>query len=433
MSLTKVTYSMINGAQINVLDYGAVGDGVTDNTTALQAAITAAEAITYDSIQTGHPTIYIPAGNYLTGALTCTKVLAIIGDGQTATFLHLKNGVTDSLFTLNAENIAGTTIDDENHYRIENMTLNGNRTDSTTTGVSHGIYCPATAWSQATQFTASCIVTNVSVSGFTGDGIHLGANRNWAYVTNTIVRYCNDNGLASFSYDSRFVSCEFGLCKNNGVRLYAGGANSFVGCNIYYNLVNIVANSFANAPSWFTNCSIDYGKEGGVRLANSSAVDCYTFTSCRFQGNSATLTNTYSDIFVECERVQVVGCQFIQSDVQTKFLVETAASCVSVAWIGNAYDQSGTAVQPYASGVTNAPAKLFLVGDNSWNLYSGGSSNFGGVTGPFKLAPYTVATVPSAVNLNGAMIYVSDETGGAVPAFSDGTNWRRVTDRAIIA
>jgi hypothetical protein len=44
---------------------------------------------------------------------------------------------------------------------------------------------------------------------------------------------------------------------------------------------------------------------------------------------------------------------------------------------------------------------------------------------------YTVAGVPSAVP-PGQMIYVSNESGGAVPAFSDGTNWRRVTDRAII-
>lgn len=47
---------------------------------------------------------------------------------------------------------------------------------------------------------------------------------------------------------------------------------------------------------------------------------------------------------------------------------------------------------------------------------------------------YTVATVPSAADKGaGAMIYVSDETGGAVIAFSDGTNWRRVTDRTIIS
>lgn len=33
----------------------------------------------------------------------------------------------------------------------------------------------------------------------------------------------------------------------------------------------------------------------------------------------------------------------------------------------------------------------------------------------------------------GAQVFVTDETGGAVMAFSDGTNWRRVTDRALIS
>ncbi len=50
-----------------------------------------------------------------------------------------------------------------------------------------------------------------------------------------------------------------------------------------------------------------------------------------------------------------------------------------------------------------------------------------------KLPDYTVATVPDASDNPNAMIFVTDETGGAVPAFSRGSDWRRVTDGAIIS
>ena len=49
-----------------------------------------------------------------------------------------------------------------------------------------------------------------------------------------------------------------------------------------------------------------------------------------------------------------------------------------------------------------------------------------------RLRSYTVATLPTA-GTAGRFAYCSNETGGAVPVFDDGTNWRRVTDRAIAA
>lgn len=52
---------------------------------------------------------------------------------------------------------------------------------------------------------------------------------------------------------------------------------------------------------------------------------------------------------------------------------------------------------------------------------------------PLGLKAYTVATLPAAVGVGvGALSYVTDAPGGAVPAFNDGTNWRKITDRTIL-
>jgi|GEM_PF-5595163 hypothetical protein len=50
---------------------------------------------------------------------------------------------------------------------------------------------------------------------------------------------------------------------------------------------------------------------------------------------------------------------------------------------------------------------------------------------PIRLPVYTVTNLPKADRFKDCWIKVSNETGGDVPCFSDGTNWRRCTDRAI--
>lgn len=67
---------------------------------------------------------------------------------------------------------------------------------------------------------------------------------------------------------------------------------------------------------------------------------------------------------------------------------------------------------------------------NAWAIKAQGDCDFRNSVVYFK--SYTVAGLPSA-SIAGGMIYVSNESGGAVMAFSDGTNWRRVTDRAIVS
>lgn len=54
-------------------------------------------------------------------------------------------------------------------------------------------------------------------------------------------------------------------------------------------------------------------------------------------------------------------------------------------------------------------------------------------TEPLVGQSYTVATLPTASSYEGGIVYVSDETGGAVMAFSDGADWRRTTDRAVVS
>jgi len=70
MALTKVHNRMINGSAANVLDFGAVGDGVADDTAAVQAALN----------ETG--TVYVPKGSYkITSTLTLSSNTTLVCEG----------------------------------------------------------------------------------------------------------------------------------------------------------------------------------------------------------------------------------------------------------------------------------------------------------------------------------------------------------------
>lgn len=73
MSLTKVSYEMINGAPVNVLDYGAIGDGVTNDTAAITAAIAATPI---------NGAVYFPYNTYLINSNidASDRILLLYGD-----------------------------------------------------------------------------------------------------------------------------------------------------------------------------------------------------------------------------------------------------------------------------------------------------------------------------------------------------------------
>ena len=80
MALTKVSYSMIQGAVANVLDFGADPTGVADSTSAIQDAI--------DSVKVSGGAVYLPTGTYkLTDTIVVdtgvyTTGLILFGDGR---------------------------------------------------------------------------------------------------------------------------------------------------------------------------------------------------------------------------------------------------------------------------------------------------------------------------------------------------------------
>lgn len=74
---------------VNVLWFGAKGDGETDDTLAIQAAIN------YDK----YATVYLPGGLYVTGPISVGSDITLKGDGLIQTHLVLKAGSTGALLT----------------------------------------------------------------------------------------------------------------------------------------------------------------------------------------------------------------------------------------------------------------------------------------------------------------------------------------------
>lgn len=50
---------------------------------------------------------------------------------------------------------------------------------------------------------------------------------------------------------------------------------------------------------------------------------------------------------------------------------------------------------------------------------------------PVVLAPFPKADLPDAARWRGAWIFVTDATGGPIPAFSDGAAWRNPSNTVI--
>jgi hypothetical protein len=81
MSRSGALYVQARNLPVNVKDFGALGNGVTDDSAAIQAAFTYADSV--------DRAIYIPGGDYIIGTtLTPPSGMMIQGDGYKLTRLR---------------------------------------------------------------------------------------------------------------------------------------------------------------------------------------------------------------------------------------------------------------------------------------------------------------------------------------------------------
>jgi len=159
---------------VSVKDFGAVGDGVVNDTAAVQAAINASSAV------------YFPTGTYLCGTVNLKTNSFLFGDGS-ATIIKqntLTVGTNGTFFVKSAS--SSTTLD--------NITIRDMRIQSP------NIVTPVFNQFQhlvSLNGVKNVLIENVDFIGFYGDGLYIGsgASGEERHNTNVTVRSCFFDGI----------------------------------------------------------------------------------------------------------------------------------------------------------------------------------------------------------------------------------------------
>jgi hypothetical protein len=236
MSLTKVSYSMITGAPVNVRDYGAIGNGTNDDTAAIQAAITYCE----DNLRP----LYLSANNVsafykITAPLVVSKPLVMYGDGSRLVTLF-GVGFSAGQYMLDVDGTAFGTFEQSyfggltlrpnagNCMRIKDVSISAFE-DIGLYGATKGIVYTGTRCF-TNVFRRINVLSSISAESFqflshTGGGQHdfydcsFGGTTGVAIDTNTVTDAVN------------FYACNFEQCTTNS--FYVGGTVNglgFFGC-----------------------------------------------------------------------------------------------------------------------------------------------------------------------------------------------------------
>jgi hypothetical protein len=241
MSLTKATYSMISGAQANVLDYGADPTGVADSLAAFNNA---------QATLTRGGTLYVPPGTY--------KMSDTFEPGEAVYMLGANNGEANfEPFTYAASKLifSGSTIGIRLNYgwtKIENICVEATAKIGTNSGI---------------LMLARSSLENISVKGFSGNGCEIigfspTSNSNLWTLTNCRFTENTLNGLYVDGPDSNAgvairVDCE----QNGGCGIYDSSflGNTYVGCHTANNIGPQYKTDSNSATNVFLNCYSEFG------------------------------------------------------------------------------------------------------------------------------------------------------------------------------
>lgn len=232
----------------NVKAHGAVGDGVTDDTTAIQDALTDGGVVVF------------PAGTYLVTGLTSSNATHIIGMAGA----KLKT----------ATNAAILVVDDSD-VAIEGLTFEGDGKGASYDGgktSQHGI----SITSYYRNRVLNCHFLNLG-----GGGVHI-ASTQTNYVGN-VVNACtfsaSNKGISSGSRGEylHVTGCIINGC-NYGAHI-TGGNVALVGCNVSYNLTNIYLAAGTNdSHGMCVGCHLNHAVDYAVR---TEAITLgWTFDGC---------------------------------------------------------------------------------------------------------------------------------------------------------
>ena len=288
----------------NVKNYGAIGDGVTDDTAAFQAALTAAPA---------GATVYVPPGTYLVNALTRTSSAFIRGASQAASIVTRGSAVRLLTFSgVDTEvTLRGLTFDGATYAQIgvetntvklfdaENCAFIRNGTPGYAAGHT-GSFDGVRLYKTTTANITSCELTDNERDGFYGQAVSYltvtGSNlsNNGRYGAANQQATDNSAGPLSVTYSgNRMDGCGAGgLHTENGAALtpavasWAGnivtncgnddwgyGSGLILGTNAYGSVVGNTVREFATTTAAAYNHGIAIGAVGGNVVVSANNVD----------------------------------------------------------------------------------------------------------------------------------------------------------------